>query len=42
MLAGAAEAINVGAGAKTKLKSLECPKQKVGNNVKTPERIPVA
>ena len=38
MLAGTAEAIKVGAGAKTKLKSLERAKNKVRSNDKTPER----
>ena len=42
MLAGTAEAVKVGAGAITKLKSLECAKNIFRNNEKTPDRIPVA
>ena len=42
MLVGTAEAVKVGAGAITKLKSLEWAKIIVRNNDKTPERIPVA
>ena len=42
MLAGTAEAVKVGAGAITKLKTLEQAKHIVGNIDKTPERIPVA
>ena len=42
MLAATAEAVKVGAGAITKLKSLELAKHIVRNNDKTPERIPVA
>ena len=42
MLAGTAEAVKVGAGAITKLKTLERAKNKVRNNGKTPERISVA
>ena len=41
MLPGTAEAVQVGAGAITKLKSLERAKNIVRNNDKTPERIPV-
>ena len=42
MLAGTAEAVKEGAGAITKLKTLEIAKNIVKNNEKTPERIPVA
>ena len=42
MLSGTAEAVKVGVGAKTKLKSLERVKNIVRKNDKTPERIPVA
>ena len=42
MLAGTAEAVKVGAGATTKLKTLQLAKNIVRNNDKTPERIPVA
>ena len=42
MLAGTTEAVKVGAGAITKLKSLEIAKNIVRNNEKTPYRIPVA
>ena len=42
MLAVTAEAVKVGAGAITKLKTLEGAKNIVRNNGKTPERIPVA
>ena len=42
MLAGTAEAVKVGAGAITKLKTLELAEIKVRNNDKTPERIPLA
>ena len=39
MLTGTAEAVKVGAGAITKLKSLEWAKNIVRNNGKTPDRI---
>ena len=39
---GTTEAVKVGAGAITKLKSLERAKDIVRNNEKTPETIPVA
>ena len=42
MLAVTAEAVKVGAGAITKLKSFEEAKSIVRNNHKTPQRIPVA
>ena len=42
MLAGTVEAVKVGAGALTKLRSLEGAKNIVRINEKTPERIPVA
>ena len=42
MLVGTAEAVKVGAGAITKLKSLELAKSIVRNNDKTPDKIPVA
>ena len=42
MLAGSAEAVEVGAGAITKLKTLEGAKNIVRNNDKIPDRIPVA
>ena len=42
MLAGTAKAVKVGAGAKTKLKSLEEAKNIVRNNDITTDRIPVA
>ena len=41
LLAGTAKAVKVGAGAKTQVKTLELAKDKVRNNDKTPERIPV-
>ena len=41
MLAVTTEAVKVGAGAITKLKSLEIAKNIVRKNDKTPERIPV-
>ena len=37
-----AEAVKVGAGAITKLNTLECAKNIDRNNDKTPERIPMA
>ena len=42
MLAGTAEAVKVGAGATTELKTLELARSIVRNNDKTPERTPVA
>ena len=42
MLVVTAKAVKVGAGATTKLKTLESAKYKVRNPDKTPERIPVA
>ena len=42
MLVGTAEAVKVGAGALTKLKSLEWPKNIVRNNGRRPDRIHVA
>ena len=42
MLEGTAEAVSVGTGAITKLKTLERAKTIVRNNDKTSERIPVA
>ena len=42
LLVGTVEALKVGAGAITKLKSLEWAKNIVRNNDKTPDRIPVA
>ena len=42
LLAGTPEAVRVGAGAITNLKSLELAKKIVKNNERTPERIPVA
>ena len=39
---GTAGAVKVGAGAITELKTLECAKNIVRNNDKTPERITVA
>ena len=42
MLAGTAEAVQVSAGTKLKIKNLERAKNIVRNNEKTPERIPVA
>ena len=41
MLTGTVEAVKVGAGAITKLKSPEKAKNIVRNNDKTPDRIPV-
>ena len=42
MLSVTAEAVKVGVGAKTKLKSLDWAKNIVRNHEKTPQRIPVA
>ena len=42
LLAGTAEAVKVGAGAKTKLKSLEWAKNIARNKDKTPDRFYVA
>ena len=42
MLAGTAEAVKVGAGAITKLKTFQLAEKRVRNNDKTPERISVA